>query len=404
MERGFIMLSGVKVLSFTHFLQGPSAVQFLGDLGAEVIKVETPKGAYERHWSGLNSFLGEESVFYLMAGRNQKSLSLNLRTEEGKEIINKMLKDADVIVENFRPGVMERLGLGYEDVSKVNPKIVYCSCSGFGSTGPYKDKPGQDLLIQAMSGLASLNGRKQDPPTLIGTAAVDQHAAVLAVVGVLAALYESKQTGVGKRVESNLLSAALDMQIEPFNYHLNDFPLYDRSESGISSRFHQAPYGVFATQDDYICISLPSLEKLAAAFNDDAFLEWDYDEQFENREDINRLVSKHVKKEPTSYWMNKFTETDIWHAEVNDYNKVEQDPQVKWNENIMEFDHPDAGKVRLLAHPVRYNGKTLPIRKLPPKLGEQTDEILGGLGYSKEEIEQFKVNGVVSSADGKVKQ
>lgn len=399
-----MMLSGVKVLSFTHFLQGPSAVQFLGDLGADVIKVETPKGAYERHWSGLNSFLGEESVFYLMAGRNQRSLSLNLRTEEGKEIINKMLEDVDVIVENFRPGVMERLGLSYENVSKVNPKIVYCSCSGFGSTGPYKDRPGQDLLIQAMSGLAKLNGRKQDPPTLIGTAAVDQHAAVLAVVGILAALYESKQTGIGKRVESNLLSAALDMQIEPFNYHLNGFPLYERSQSGISSRFHQAPYGVFSTKDGYICISLPSLEKLAAAFDNDEFLNWGYEEQFENREDINRLVSIHVKNETTNYWIQKFSELDIWHAEVNDYEKVENDPQVKWNKNIMEFDHQDAGKVRLLAHPVRYNGETLPIRKLPPKLGEQTDEILGEIGYSKNQIDYFKANGVVTSSNSSIKQ
>lgn len=393
------MLSGVKVLSFTHFLQGPSAVQYLGDLGADVIKIETPKGAYERHWSGLNSFLEDESVFYLMAGRNQRSLSLNLRTEEGKEIVNEMLKDADVIVENFRPGVMERLGLSYEEVSKINPKIVYCSCSGFGSTGPYKDKPGQDLLIQAMSGLAMLNGRKQDPPTLIGTAAVDQHAAVLAVVGILAALYESKQTGVGKRVESNLLSAALDMQIEPFNYHLNNFPLYERSESGISSRFHQSPYGVFATQDGYICISLPSLDKLAETFEDDEFLKWNYDQQFEYREDINRLVSQHVKNETTEYWIDKFTQTGIWHAEVNDYDKVESDPQVKWNENILEFTHPNAGKVRVLSHPVRYDGKTLPITKIPPKLGEQTDEILNELGFSKKQINYFKEKEVVTSAN-----
>lgn len=397
------MLSGVKVLSFTHFLQGPSAVQILGDLGADVIKIETPKGAYERHWSGLNSFLGNESVFYMMAGRNQRSLSLNLRTDEGKEIIHKMLKDADVIVENFRPGVMERLGLGYEEVSKINPKIVYCSCSGFGSTGPYKDKPGQDLLIQAMSGLASLNGRKQDPPTLIGTAAVDQHAAVLAVVGVLAALYESNKTGVGKRVESNLLSAALDMQIEPFNYHLNGFPLYERSETGISSRFHQAPYGVFATKDGYICISLPSLEKLANAFKDDDFLKWSYDEQFENREVINQLVSDHVKTETTDYWIDRFTEVDIWHAEVNDYDKVENDPQVEWNKNIMEFNHPNAGKVRLLAHPIRYDGETLPIRQLPPRLGEQTDDILQELGYAEEDIKQLKSKGIVTDASQEVK-
>src|SRR5699024_8092776 len=202
------MLENVNVLSFTHFLQGPSAVQMLGDLGAEITKIERPSGAYERHWSGLNSFLNDQSLFYLLAGRNQRSLTLDMKSEKGKEIIHKMLKDTDVIVENFRPGVMEKLGLGYDDVKEINPKIVYCSCSGFGSTGPYGNRPGQDLLIQAMSGLASLNGRKQDPPTLIGTAAVDQHAAVLAVVGILAALHQSNRTGEGKKVESNLLSAA----------------------------------------------------------------------------------------------------------------------------------------------------------------------------------------------------
>ncbi|QQK75377.1 CoA transferase [Salicibibacter cibarius] len=391
------MLNNVKVLSFTHFLQGPSAVQMLGDLGADVVKIENPKGAYERHWSGLNSFLGDESVFYLMAGRNQRSLSINLRTEEGKEIVKKMVADADVIVENFRPGVMERLGFGYQDVAKINPGIVYCSCTGFGSSGPYKDRPGQDLLVQAMSGIASLNGRKQDPPSPIGTAAVDQHAAVLAVVGVLAALYEREHTGKGKKVESNLLNAALDMQIEPFNYHLNKFHLYDRSETGISSRFHQAPYGVFETKDGYICISLPSLDKLAKALNDDQFLQWGYDEQFEKREEINQQVAMNIRQQTTNYWIDTFSEFDIWHSMVNDYEEVENDPQVEWNKNIMEFEHTNGEKVRVLSHPVRYDDETLPLYKLPPKLGEDTDEILKELNYADEDIADFKNKNVVES-------
>lgn len=249
------MLNGVNVLSFTHFLQGPSAVQILADLGADVIKIEPPKGAWERHWSGAEAFLNGESVFFLLSGRNQRSLSVNLRSEEGKEIIWRLVQQADVIVENYRPGAMERLGFGYEQVSQEKPDIVYCSLSGYGTDGPYRKRAGQDLLSQAMSGLAMVNGRKSDPPTLVGSAVVDQHAAVLGALGVLAALYERRDTGKGKRVDSNLLNAALDLQIEPFVYHLNG-SLYERSETGISSRFHQAPYGIFETTDGYICISL----------------------------------------------------------------------------------------------------------------------------------------------------
>ncbi|TQR15531.1 CaiB/BaiF CoA transferase family protein [Psychrobacillus soli] len=392
------MLKSVKVLSFTHFLQGPAAVQFLGDLGADVIKIEHPRGAYERHWSGLNAFLNEESIFYLLAGRNQRSLSINLQTEEGKEIIYKMVKEADVLVENFRPGVMDRLGFGYEELKKINPSLVYCSCSGFGSTGPYKDRPGQDLLLQAMSGLASLNGKKKDAPVLVGSAIIDQHAATLAAMGILAALYERKETGKGKKVESNLLSAALDLQIEPFNYYLNGFPLYERSESGISSRFHQAPYGVFETSDDYLCLSLTNTAKLAAVFENDEFLQWSYEDQFDEREAINTKVAEHIKRNTKQFWFDKFDAHQIWYSPVNNYEDIEKDPQVEWNKNILEFDHPTAGKVRLLSHPVRYDGQAPKVRKVPPKLGEQTEEVLKEAGFNDKEIANLIDKGVVTKS------
>src|SRR5215212_10534440 len=268
------MLDGVRVVSFTHFLQGPSATQVLADLGADVIKIESVQGAWERHWSGGEAFKNGVSVFFLLAGRNQRSLSVDLRSEEGKEVVQKLVEEADVIVENFRPGVLDRLGFGYEQVYKTNPKIVYCSLSGYGSTGPGRNRPGQDLLAQAMSGLAMLNGRRGDPPVLVGSAVVDQHAAVLGALGVVAALYERRDTGRGKKVDSNLLNAALDLQIEPFSYLLNGkHHLYERSDTGISSRFHPAPYGIFETADGYICMSLTPLDKMTQAFDDDSFLE-----------------------------------------------------------------------------------------------------------------------------------
>jgi crotonobetainyl-CoA:carnitine CoA-transferase CaiB-like acyl-CoA transferase len=388
------MLNGVKLLSFTHFLQGPSAVQILADLGADVVKIEPTKGAWERHWSGAEAFSGGVSVFFLLSGRNQRSLGIDLRSEEGKEIIWRLIRETDVIVENYRPGAMERLGFGYERVSEEKPEIVYCSLSGYGTDGPYKDRAGQDLLSQAMSGLATINGRKSDPPTLVGSAVVDQHAAVLGALGVLAALYERTSTGRGKRVDSNLLNSALDLQIEPFAYYLNG-GLYDRSETGISSRFHQAPYGIFETADGHICISLTPPEKMAEAFGDDSFREWNEEDQFRKREEVNAHVAGHVRRNTMEHWSRVFDEVGIWYAPVNSYEQVEEDPQVIHNRAIMTFEHPRAGTVRVLSHPVRYDGEAPPLRRTPPELGEHTEEILAELGYEPEKIDALKAEGVV---------
>ena len=215
------MLEGVKVLSFTHYLQGPSAAQTLADLGADVIKVESPKGAYERSWSGCNTYPGGISMFFLLANRNQTSVAIDLKRPEGREMILKLVREYDVVIENFRAGVMEKLGLGYEDMKKANPKIIYCSCSGYGSSGPYVKKPGQDLLIQSMSGLAALTGSDPERPSPVGTAIVDQHGAVLAALGVIAAVYDREHTGNGHKVEASLLSSALDLQMESLGYYMN---------------------------------------------------------------------------------------------------------------------------------------------------------------------------------------
>lgn len=394
------MLNGVKVLSFTHFLQGPSAVQMLADLGADVIKIESPQGAFERSWSGLDSYLNDISVFYLLGNRNQRSLSINLRSEKGKEIIQNLVKEADVIVENFRPGVMERLGLGYESLREKNPGLVYCSCTGYGSDGPYRDKPGQDLLLQAMSGLAWLSGAKDAPPTPVGSAVVDQHGAVLAAFGVVAALFNRERTGQGCKVDSNLLNAAIDLQLEPLTYYLNKGELWNRSSTGLASRFHQSPYGIYRTKDGWITISVTTIDKLYEVLGNEKLKAYTAQDQMDKREEIDQIVAEEVGKKTTNEWFSIFSEHEIWHAPVNGYEEIENDPQVEWNKIIMEADHPQAGPIRLLRHPIRYNGEAPALRQVPPELGEHTREILKEYGYSEEQIAQMVADGDVVENKG----
>lgn len=390
------MLEGIKVLSFTHFLQGPSAVQMLADLGADVLKVESPGGAFERQWAGLNAYINGVSVFFLLGNRNQKSISINLRPQEGKEIIYRLIQESDVLVENFRPGVMERLGFGYEKLKEINFRLIYCSISGYGSDGPYLQRPGQDLLVQSMSGLATLNGGKDNPPTPVGASIVDQHGAVLAAFGIMAALYEREKTGQGRKIESNLLNAALDLQIEPFSYYLNKGYLWERSSTGIGSRYHESPYGVFATSDGWLTISLTAIDKLAKAMNSAELEHFTVADQTNNREQVNSVIAREIKKKSKAEWYSILDDYEIWYAPLNEYQDVEQDPQVEWNQMIQTIEHPDAGKVRVLRHPLRYDGEVPSVRKYPPRLGEHTEMVLKEIGYSSTEIEKLVESGVIT--------
>ncbi|MGF6810725.1 crotonobetainyl-CoA:carnitine CoA-transferase CaiB-like acyl-CoA transferase [Paraburkholderia sp. Clong3] len=381
------MLEGIKVLSFTHFLQGPAAVQMLADVGADVIKIEPPGGAFERSWTGFDAYVEGVSMFFLLGNRNQRSISLDLRDERAREIVWRLIKEADVLIENYRPGVLQRMGFGYDDVREINPRLVYCSCTGYGSSGPYLKRPGQDLLLQAISGMTMLSGEADSPPTPVGSAIVDQHAAALAAFGVVAALQARERTGKGTLVESNLLNAALDLQIEPFTYYLNKGPLWPRTNPPTGSRFHPAPYGIYRTLDGWIAVSLTPTEKLAAALSQPMLAAFSHPkDNVRRRDELNRIVYDALTTRTTADWITTFDEHDIWYAPVNDYDQVEADPQVAHNRIIMEVDHPQAGPVRLLAHPVRYDGAAPPLTRQPPRQGEHTREVLAELGYEPHEI------------------
>jgi crotonobetainyl-CoA:carnitine CoA-transferase CaiB-like acyl-CoA transferase len=389
------MLDGIKVVSFTHYLQGPSCSQLLGDLGADVVRIEPIGGSYERFWSGARVFVGEQSVFFLLAGRNQRSAEINLRSPDGERALWRMIEAADVIVENFRPGVLERRGFGYEAVKARNPGIVYCSLTGFGPTGPLAPRPGQDLLMQSFSGLASLNGRAGDPPVLVGSAIVDEHSAALGAMGIAAALVRRARTGEGAKIDGNLLSAALDLQLEPLNAHLNGGRLWDRSPSGISSRFHQAPYGVFETADGWLTLSLADGPTLADAFDDRRLAAFTRDDQFDEREQVNEIIGEHMRTQTTDHWRARLDEIGVWNSPVNEYADLLDEPQLAANETVLTFEHPEAGTVRVVNHPVKYDGRTPPLRRIPPTVGQHTDDVLREVGYGDAEIARMREDGAI---------
>jgi crotonobetainyl-CoA:carnitine CoA-transferase CaiB-like acyl-CoA transferase len=386
------MLSGLRVISFTHFLQGPSASQLLADLGADVIKIEPPSGAFERSWTGPGEFIEGESPFFALGNRNVRSMVIDLKHPSSAAVLRDLLADADVLIESFRPGTLDRMGLGYEELSALNPKLVYASLSGYGSDGPYRDRPGQDVLIQAMSGLAMSTGRGGHAPTPVGACVVDQHAAVLGAFGILAALHGRARTGLGTKVESNLLNAALDLQIEPLTYAMNGFT-GARSPSGVSSSFYKAPYGIFETADGFLCISLTSLATLEKVFEDDWFSTVAESESFAHREPINERVASHMLSRTSTEWSEHFDANKVWFAQVNGYDDVLADPQVLYNDSFDSYEHERAGTIRVLKHPVMYGGVRPGIRTSPPELGNGTRAVLGELGYSTERIDALLAEG-----------
>jgi crotonobetainyl-CoA:carnitine CoA-transferase CaiB-like acyl-CoA transferase len=380
------VLNDVTVLSFTHFLQGPSASGILGDLGADVIRIERPGGNLERKWAPANTFLNGESLLFLITGRNTRSVELDITSEEGRNAVWRIIDRADVVVENFRPGVMDRLGYGYDAVRARKPGIVYASLTGFGGDGPHRQRPGQDLLLQAFTGFMQQTGRSDAPPTPVGSSVIDQHSAVWAALSIVTAVYRQRRTGEGTRVEGNLMAAALDLQIEPFTVHLNGGQLFDRSRSGIATRFHGAPYGVFATADGWLCVSMSDTKVLGPMFGDDTITTWPEGDEWRRRDDLNDRIAEHFRRGTTDHWIATLTEHDVWHQLINDYAEVEQDPQIAFNQVITEYEHPKAGTVRALAHPVTYDGTHPPIRRVPPMIGEHTVEILTEAGLTHEEI------------------
>lgn len=397
------LLENVKVVSFNHFLMGPLGVQMLGDLGADVVAVESLDGAFQRKWSGFGTFVGEESLLFACANRNKRSLAIDLRSEAGRRIAERLVAEADVVAENFRPGVMDRLGLGYDAVKLMNPKIVYASASGYGPDGPYRDKPGQDLLVQALSGLAAVTGQAPDGARAVGASIVDHHGAALLAVGILAALYRQRATGVGCRVDVSLLAAALDLQTESLTTYLNGpRPTSIRQPESISGWCMQGPYGIYPTLDGHVAISLCTNQELGEALEEPELSAIPDTDNFPRREEISRLTERGTRKFTIEALLPRLTAKHVWHMPVNDYEAVERDPQVQHNGHLMEAASAASNAtLKLLSHPVRYDGEAPELRLAPQPLGAQSREILAELGFADTEIEALITGGVIGTPEVK---
>jgi crotonobetainyl-CoA:carnitine CoA-transferase CaiB-like acyl-CoA transferase len=390
-------LEGVRVLDFTQMMMGPWATQFLGDLGADVIKVERPgTGEWERGLRAMGKLLDGDSPFFLAMNRNKKSLTLNLKDPRAQDAVKRLVATADLVIENFRPGVMDRLRLGYDDLRRINPSIVYVTGSGFGPDGPYVDRPGQDLLIQSMSGLAAYGGRREDPPTPSGSSIVDASTALLLAFSAMVGLFHRERTGEGQRIDVSLFNTAIALQCQELAAFLNLPDRWERSEAGIGGAWLSAPFGIYRTDDGHLAIAMASLSVLAELLEIPELAAYDDDGRaYRERDDVYRMIQERLAAGPTAAWVELLATRDVWCASVASFEDVVDDPQVRHNELLTTVERPNGEPMRVVGMPVRFSATPGTVRSGPPGVGQHTDEVLASIGFSDEEIRSMRDEGVV---------
>jgi len=372
-------LEGLVVVDFSQFLAGPSASLRLADLGAKVIKVERPgSGDLSRQLYVSNLEVDGDSTLFHTINRNKLSFSADLKKEDDLSRIRKLLASADVMIQNFRPGVIERLGLGYEAVKEINPRIIYASVSGYGEHGPWRERPGQDLLVQAISGLTWLNGNADDPPIAAGVAVADMMTGTHLVQGILAALIRRSTQGRGARVDVSLLESIMDLQFEFFSTFLNsrgEAPV--RSHVCSASAYLSAPYGIYPTQDGFIAVAMNPIDKLAQLLGAPELNKYsDAESWFDARDAIKSILRDTLARRSTQAWLNILVPADIWCAQVMDWPALVQHEGFKALDMIQTVYTSNGCAVATTRCPIRIDGQILKSAKGAPKVGEDNEEIL----------------------------
>ena len=385
-------LAGIKVVDLTRVLAGPFCTMTLADLGAEVIKVEKPGSGDDSRAFGPHQH--GESAYFMSINRGKKSLTLDLKSEKGREILLKLVAQADILVENFKPGVMKKLGLGYDTLSKLNPRLIYCASSGFGQTGPYSGRPAYDLIIQGMGGLMSITGPDASLPTKVGSSIADIFAGVFSVIGILSALHSRNSSGRGQMVDV----AMLDCMVSILENAVARYTVSGIDPVPIGNRHPSiAPFSSVKTSDGYINIACGNdslWKKLCEIIGKPELAEeqryLSNHSRCEHMPDLLPVLNEAMSSQPSAYWLERLEAGHVPAGPINSISQVLADPQVLARNMLVELVHPVAGMIKIPGSPLKLSETPAEIKMSAPVLGQHNDEILQMLGYTSKQIVEFK--------------
>lgn len=389
-------LQGLTVLDLTEHMAGPFCTMILADMGAEVLKVERPGKGDSARAMGDGS---ERNPYFRYINRNKRGLTLDYKTPGGREIFLKLVDRVDVLVENYRPGVMERAGLGYDVLIRQNPRLVYAQLSGFGYDGPYRDKGGFDLIAQGMGGIMHVTGEAEGPPTSVGLPICDLGTGMWAVQGILAALYARSRTGRGQRIECSLFETAIGFS----SWTSAGWLVEHQEPTRQGSRHRQnAPYQRFPTADGYLMLGAAGRgmwERCARALGHP---EWIDDPRFagnldrmQNRAALEKEMESVLTSRPTEHWVRVLDAAGVPCGPVYTYAQLFADPQVRHREMVVHAEDAELGKVPHVRTPLRMSESRVAVRAVAPRLGQDNEAVLGALGYGRRELEEFRRSGVI---------